>query len=38
MKGNTNPQLVLSSAWRVPQWDMMKDAISQVFEQDREIQ
>lgn len=26
-----NPFLVLESAWRIPQWDLMKDAIAQVF-------
>ncbi|WAQ94364.1 TRRAP-like protein [Mya arenaria] len=29
-KGNTNPHLVLESAWRVPNWALMKDALSQV--------
>lgn len=29
-KGNTNPQLVLESAWRVPNWPLMKDALTQV--------
>ncbi len=29
-KGNTNPQLVLESAWRVPNWGLMKDALAQV--------
>lgn len=29
-KGNTNPHLILESAWRVPNWSMMKDALSQV--------
>ena len=31
-KGNTNPHLVLESAWRVPNWALMKDALSQVGE------
>lgn len=30
-KGNTNPHLVLESAWRVPNWALMKDALSQVY-------
>ena len=29
-KGNTNPHLVLESAWRVPSWGLMKDALTQV--------
>ncbi|KAL3832377.1 hypothetical protein ACJMK2_024027 [Sinanodonta woodiana] len=29
-KGNTNPQLVLESAWRVPNWSLMKDSLAQV--------
>ena len=29
-KGNTNPHLVLESAWRVPNWNLMKEAITQV--------
>lgn len=29
-KGNTNPHLVLESAWRVPNWSVMKDALAQV--------
>ncbi|XP_060086157.1 transformation/transcription domain-associated protein-like [Ylistrum balloti] len=29
-KGNTNPHLVLESAWRVPNWALMKDALAQV--------
>ncbi len=29
-KGNTNPHLVLESAWRVPNWQLMKDALAQV--------
>ncbi|KAI0213609.1 Transformation/transcription domain-associated protein [Lamellibrachia satsuma] len=30
VKGNTNPHLVLESAWRVPNWTLMKDALAQV--------
>ena len=30
MKGNTNPHLVLESAWRVPSWGVMKEALGQV--------
>ncbi|XP_074624680.1 transformation/transcription domain-associated protein-like isoform X2 [Acropora palmata] len=29
-KGHTNPFLVLESAWRVPEWQSMKDALAQV--------
>ncbi|CAH1788418.1 unnamed protein product [Owenia fusiformis] len=29
-KGNTNPHLVLESAWRVPNWGLMKEALAQV--------
>lgn len=29
-KGNTNPHLVLESAWRIPNWSLMKDALAQV--------
>nr|XP_054766791.1 transformation/transcription domain-associated protein-like [Lytechinus pictus] len=29
-KGHTNPQLVLESAWRVPNWGAMKEALAQV--------
>ena len=29
-KGNTNPHLVLESAWRVPNWGLMKEALGQV--------
>ncbi len=29
-KGNSNPHLVLESAWRVPNWTMMKEALAQV--------
>lgn len=29
-KGNTNPHLVLESAWRVPNWVLMKEALTQV--------
>lgn len=29
-KGNTNPHLILESAWRVPNWSMMKEALAQV--------
>ena len=29
-KGNINPHLTLSSAWRVPEWNVMKDAVTQV--------
>ena len=29
-KGNTNPHLVLESAWRVPNWGLMKGALGQV--------
>ncbi|XP_048245320.1 transformation/transcription domain-associated protein-like isoform X4 [Haliotis rufescens] len=29
-KGNTNPYLVLESAWRVPNWALMKDSLAQV--------
>lgn len=29
-KGNSNPFLVLESAWRVPNWSLMKDALAQV--------
>ena len=29
-KGYSNPYLVLESAWRVPNWALMKDALSQV--------
>ena len=30
VKGNANPHLVLESAWRVPNWTLMKDALAQV--------
>ncbi|XP_038044323.1 transformation/transcription domain-associated protein-like isoform X2 [Patiria miniata] len=29
-KGQTNPHLVLESAWRVPNWSAMKEALAQV--------
>ncbi|XP_070565955.1 transformation/transcription domain-associated protein-like isoform X2 [Ptychodera flava] len=29
-KGHTNPHLVLESAWRVPNWSVMKEALAQV--------
>ncbi|XP_071811547.1 transformation/transcription domain-associated protein-like isoform X3 [Apostichopus japonicus] len=29
-KGNANPHLVLESAWRVPNWNAMKEALAQV--------
>ena len=29
-KSNTNPHLVLESAWRVPNWGLTKDALAQV--------
>ncbi|XP_041366452.1 transformation/transcription domain-associated protein-like [Gigantopelta aegis] len=29
-KGNTNSNLVLESAWRVPKWALMKDSLAQV--------
>uniref|UniRef100_A0ABM0MIW8 Transformation/transcription domain-associated protein-like n=1 Tax=Saccoglossus kowalevskii TaxID=10224 RepID=A0ABM0MIW8_SACKO len=29
-KGHTNPHLVLESAWRVPNWGVMKEAVAQV--------
>ncbi|KAL5007444.1 hypothetical protein ScPMuIL_016250 [Solemya velum] len=29
-KGSAKPQLVLESAWRVPNWALMKDALAQV--------
>ncbi|XP_074658755.1 transformation/transcription domain-associated protein-like [Tubulanus polymorphus] len=29
-KGITNPHLVLESAWRVPKWSLMKEALAQV--------
>lgn len=29
-KGHTNPFLVLESAWRVPEWQSMKEALAQV--------
>ena len=30
-KGQTNPHLVLESAWRVPNWSAMKEALAQVI-------
>jgi len=30
-KGNSEALLVLESAWRVPNWALMKDALSQVW-------
>lgn len=30
-KAEKNPFLILESAWRVPQWDLMKEALAQVF-------
>ena len=30
-KGSTNPHLMLESAWRVPNWNLMKDALTQVL-------
>ena len=29
-KGNVNPFLVLESAWRVPNWSLMEEALSHV--------
>ena len=29
-QGNSDPQLVLESAWRQPNWPLMKEALSQV--------
>ena len=30
-KGQQNPYIVLESAWRIPDWTVMKEALSQVF-------
>ena len=30
-KGHANPFLVLESAWRVPDWQPMKEALAQVW-------
>ena len=32
IKRNANPHLILESAWRVPNWGLMKEALGQVGE------